>query len=809
MKVSSKSALPSNPKHSYSTRSGLTLELSRWAYWFAGLGLIFTAVSAFFDIPLISLLEHQSQTLFFELRGPVVSPSDVVLLTIDDESLSQGEHYLSDSKAYPALEPIQQWPWQRRAYAIAIEKLLSAGAQAVALDIVLSLPSSYGPADDQALASVLQRYGDRVVLAATYGEIDMAQGQITKPTLPIPQLLDTPVKVGAIHFPIETDSRIHRQGREFIEEQARRNADIDAVSEFTDAITSALSFAEATLKAAQIDYPTTSKGDQIYFHGPARTFEHIPFWYVIDDDPWQNALASGAYFKDKIVLIGSTAQLHQDFHAAPFSKSLLYPQPMSGLEILANDLATLQQGKSVWVVAEQPWQRSLSILLVGAAFGVVLSRIQRPLMRILCTGSTMLVWVSFGFGCFLAFNLFIPVVPPVLAIAVVGGTNFFVSLVSDQFRKQKLRSTLAQYVTSPIVQEIISQQDEFQDLLEVREAQVIGKVLGDRYQVTKLLGSGGFGETYIAHDLQRPHQPTCVVKQLKIVSDNPKMHHLAQRLFTGEAETLEQLGQHSQIPRLLAYFEANQSFYLVQEMIEGQVLRDQLDERKVLSQREVYLLLTDLLPVIAFVHGRGVIHRDIKPSNIIRRYDNHLVLIDFGAVKQISNRLTNTSARVTSTIGIGTQGYMPSEQSAGIPKFCSDIYALGITAVEALTGIPPQILQRDAAGEIVWMHKVENLNIRLAKILRKMTRYDFSQRYQSAQEILQDLAQIQPEQLLHREEIRPEQALSVFPPRQVLIEAYASNPDSQPLDEPATDILPSGWVQQCEVDDTEDGEEVS
>ncbi|NEQ31943.1 MAG: CHASE2 domain-containing protein [Leptolyngbya sp. SIO4C5] len=551
MTVSSKPKPASTPKNSRSTRSGLSLELSRWTYWFTGFWLLLVAAAAFFDAPLIKLLEHQSQTLFFELRGPVAPPPDIVLLTIDDESLSQGEHYLSDPAAYDDLEPIQQWPWQRRAYAIALEKLLSAGARAVALDIVISLPSSYGPADDQALASVLQRYGDRVVLAATYGEIDMAQGQVTKPTLPLPELLDTPIQVGAIHFPLETDSRIHRQGRQFIQEQAQRNADLDQVSELTDAITSALSFAEATLKAAQIDYPPI-KGEHIYFHGPAKTFEQIPFWYVIDEDPWRNKLDSGAYFKNKIVLIGSTAQLHQDFHAAPFSKSLFYPEPMSGLEILANDLATLQQGKSVWVLSDQPWQRGSSVLIVGAVFGILLSRCRRPLIRVLCTGGAILVWITLGFGCFVAFNLFIPITSPALAIAVIGSSSLFASLVGDQFKKQKLRSTLAQYVTSPIVQEIISQQDEFQDLLEVREAQVIGKVLGDRYQVMKLLGSGGFGETYVAHDLQRPHYPTCVVKQLKIVSDNPKMHHLAQRLFTGEAETLEKLGQHDQIPRLLA-----------------------------------------------------------------------------------------------------------------------------------------------------------------------------------------------------------------------------------------------------------------
>ena len=143
---------------------------------------------------------------------------------------------------------------------------------------------------------------------------------------------------------------------------------------------------------------------------------------------------------------------------------------------------------------------------------------------------------------------------------------------------------------------------------------------------------------------------------------------------------------------------------------------------------------------MTFCQSYGLfIHRDIKPANIIRRKsDQRLVLIDFGAVKQISNRLIDNHGQATSTIGIGTQGYMPSEQSSGLPGFYSDIYALGVTVIEALTGIPAYALNRDSRGEIIWKHAVPELHNGFAAILERMVRYS------SVNEIITDLAVLEP-----------------------------------------------------------------
>ncbi|MDZ8054084.1 MAG: protein kinase domain-containing protein [Aulosira sp. ZfuVER01] len=273
---------------------------------------------------------------------------------------------------------------------------------------------------------------------------------------------------------------------------------------------------------------------------------------------------------------------------------------------------------------------------------------------------------------------------------------------------------------------------------------MIGRLLDHRYEVVELLGKGGFGHTYIALDTRRPGNPTCVVKHLKPVTSDPEFLPLARRLFNREAETLEKLGHNDQIPRLLAYFEENEEFYLVQELIEGQPLAWEMPPGNRWSEEQVIKLLQDVLPILEFIHGHGVIHRDLKPDNLIRRAaDNTIVLVDFGAVKQIKSYSLMTPEQLKNdTVAVGTPGYMPSEQGQGRPRPCSDIYALGMTCIQALTGLNPKQLGEDAvSGEILWQHHAQVSN-QLASILNKMVRHYFKYRYQSATEALQALSSI-------------------------------------------------------------------
>ncbi|MDV3350486.1 CHASE2 domain-containing protein [Leptolyngbyaceae cyanobacterium CCMR0082] len=761
----------------------------RWRACINGLLIGTTALVTGLSPGFVRSLEHQGQALMWELRGEIAAPDDIIILAIDEESLSQGQHFLDQPEAYPELAAIGSWPWPRATYASAIDKILNAGAKSIALDIVFALPSSYGPEDDKAFAEVLADKGSQVVLAAEYGDIDLRQGSLLQPTLPLPDFREMPVQVGAINFILEPNGKIHRLSREFLKTLQVVEAELlgeDLVLE-SSSDPSVLSFAEATLKASQVDY-TNSSGDHIFFHGPAKTFQHIPFWYLLDDELWKSQLDNGRFFEDKIVLVGSTASLHQDFHAAPFSKSWLHSTPMAGVEILANTVATLRDDLALYSLVQSPLPSALIVAGWLGGMAIVIGRIssRTPFRRLVGATASGLAWGLVSFVVFTTGGIFVPIAMPILSVLGFAMADFAIGFFSEQLQKKTLRSTLARYVTSPIVQEIISQQDDFKDLLAAHESEIIGTLLSERYRISKILGSGGFGDTYLAKDMQRPGNPICVVKQLKIVSDNPRAHQLAQRLFASEATTLERLGEHDQIPRLLAYFESNYSFYLVQEMIEGTLLKDKLNPQRPMSQRSAAQFLLDLLPVIQTVHAQGVIHRDIKPSNIIsRNNDQRYVLIDFGAVKQISNRLTDTNARITSTVGIGTQGYMPSEQSAGLPNFSSDLYALGVTTIEALTGLPPHALQRDSHGEIIWTDKVPGLDPGLANVIDKMVRYDFNQRYATAQAVLKDIRKLKLEFL---SEAAPEKEI----PAQSL-------PEDDEEAKLSTVILPTDWNQNYKL----------
>ncbi len=274
---------------------------------------------------------------------------------------------------------------------------------------------------------------------------------------------------------------------------------------------------------------------------------------------------------------------------------------------------------------------------------------------------------------------------------------------------------------------------------------MLGQTIGGRYHIIRELGKGGFGRTFLAEDRQMPYNPRCVVKQLKPQATDPFTLQTARRLFDTEAKTLYELGSHPQIPRLLAHFEENQEFFLVEEFIEGHELSQELTPGKAMSEAEVIALLRDILQVLAFVQDHGVIHRDLKPSNLIRRdSDGKIVLIDFGAVKQISTQVVETSRAldsetVTLTVAVGTPKYMPCEQAEGQPKLCSDIYAVGIIGIQALTGIPPSQLPKDAtSGEVIWRERAR-VSDELAAILDSMVRYHFRERCQTAAEALQAL----------------------------------------------------------------------
>jgi serine/threonine protein kinase, bacterial len=267
-------------------------------------------------------------------------------------------------------------------------------------------------------------------------------------------------------------------------------------------------------------------------------------------------------------------------------------------------------------------------------------------------------------------------------------------------------------------------------------------LLNNRYQVLKSIGSGGFGETFLAEDTQMPSRRRCVVKKLHPVSHHPQIYPLIKERFQREAAILEDLGSHSdRIPTLYAYFEENNDFYLVQELIEGMTLTDTIQSQSSFSESYVRDFLVDFLPILDYVHQKHIIHRDIKPDNIIiRQSDQKPVLIDFGAVKEAIATTMSSSGSPQTSIAIGTRGFMSSEQAAGRPVYSSDLFATGLTAIYLLTGKQPQDIETDNyTGEILWKQYTPQISPTLAIILDKAISAHSCDRYTTAHEMLQAL----------------------------------------------------------------------
>jgi serine/threonine-protein kinase len=257
---------------------------------------------------------------------------------------------------------------------------------------------------------------------------------------------------------------------------------------------------------------------------------------------------------------------------------------------------------------------------------------------------------------------------------------------------------------------------------------MLGKLMRMRYRITEHLVSTEYSDTYLAEDENLPDRPLCLVKRLK--SQSERTSHL----FDRETRVLRRLGKHDRIPDLLACFEEDGYFYLVYEFIEGQPISQELIEAKPWEEHQVIALLQEILEVLVFVHKQDVIHRDVHPDNLIKRTsDNKIVLIDFGAVKETN---TQNSTGQTRSRGGTQQDYIPPEQAIGTPKLCSDIYAVGIIGIQALTGMRPKQLRVDNMGNPIWRQNAQ-VSPQLASILDQMVLYAFPQRYPSATEALQ------------------------------------------------------------------------
>lgn len=305
----------------------------------------------------------------------------------------------------------------------------------------------------------------------------------------------------------------------------------------------------------------------------------------------------------------------------------------------------------------------------------------------------------------------------------------------------KLQIILSKMMSLALTERYPSALDILQDL---RPLLKIRQVVGGRYSITRYLGGKGGIETYLADNLHRQYQSPCLIKQIELPNIHSNSKVKIERRFAEELSMLERLGYHEQIPQLWDHFEENDEFYLVQEYIQGETLAQKITQQE-LSVSEIVTILGSTLSILNFIHQNRIIHRNLKPSNLMIRYDNQQVVItDFGILRDLK---TVPNVTVDSSQQEDKDNYWSPEQIAGRPTLNSDLYALGMTTIEALTRVKPNTFSRDGkTGELLWQKNL-NLERRLVKIINKMISLDLGKRYQSTEKVINDLQKIN---LLHK-----------------------------------------------------------
>jgi serine/threonine-protein kinase len=269
-----------------------------------------------------------------------------------------------------------------------------------------------------------------------------------------------------------------------------------------------------------------------------------------------------------------------------------------------------------------------------------------------------------------------------------------------------------------------------------------GQILQSRYRIDKLLGEGGMGAVYKAHDTRLK-----VDVALKEMVPQPDLdEHTLEQLhqqFEQEATVLAPLS-HPNLVRVGDYFEEGDNTYLVMDFAEGESLIDIIEEQGALSEAQVLTWALQLLDALTYCHSRNVIHRDIKPQNVIISPSGRAVLVDFGLVK-----LWDPTDPHTKTVmrGVGTPEYAPPEQYSsqeGHTDPRSDLYGLAATMYHALAGEPPLgAAERMADPEqfVPVRELAPDVSPRTSIAVMKAMALARSQRWQSAQEMAEALVE--------------------------------------------------------------------
>jgi WD40 repeat protein len=269
-----------------------------------------------------------------------------------------------------------------------------------------------------------------------------------------------------------------------------------------------------------------------------------------------------------------------------------------------------------------------------------------------------------------------------------------------------------------------------------------GNLLGGRFRVVQTIADDTYGQTYLVEDTVAAEMPRWIAKSFCLINKTNLQLDWARSLFRNQVPKLQQLSDRStDFPKITTYFEQEEEFYIVEEAIDGTRLSNEIVKGRLYSEAELVQFLRQLLSSLHIAHSSNMVHGDICPRNLIRRKNSqgdrsdhqHFVLTNFAVLKGIY------ATAAQNGVVLGTPSYMPFEQALGKFTPSCDIYALGLTAIQLLTGLhPSQLVRREDLNLLDWQIG-STIRPELARILNRMVKHHPEDRYQTAQEVLYDL----------------------------------------------------------------------
>jgi len=410
--------------------------------------------------PEVLRMEWLSLDWRFSTRGPLEEATNVVVIAIDDASLDVAQ--LVDASVIQTNRGLDLMrsphPWPREVHGILIDRLLSGGAKAVALDLLFISPSSHGEADDASFEDALSKHGSNVVLAANLVNYN-AQGELGSSAQifePIDRFKGK-TRSGLVNYLPDGDRVIRRVAYE-LSLEAVANAFVSENQK-----TYRPSFPLQILRAAGFDRPEVPQGGLtlIPYLGPGQgtstgVVPVYPYHFVIDDKGWAQVFRNGEVLKDKIVLVGPTASHFQDKHLTPFGE-------MKGVEIHAQVVAAAIRGLMLTELPPWSW---LPLLLLCSALAYTVPRVpHNALLRFITLLAVMAAYVVFAQWLFSAHSMVILLAMPLATMALVGVGSQAQDFWIEQRERARLRRTFETHVSKNIADALLSDRHRLQSML--------------------------------------------------------------------------------------------------------------------------------------------------------------------------------------------------------------------------------------------------------------------------------------------------------------------------------------------------------